>query len=139
MPTRGVNLVMLRMVTIAAAICVAGCAVRTTPVTWRLSERRLIPPGIVADAPPTQKFTATAAPGKVSCSGDAAPVVLRKQHQRLRATVNADALAQQPPGWLSHWAFALETQGCLSQGGAASLAKDVSETVSLAPSPKRSI
>ena len=124
---------MLRIVAIAAGICVAGCAVRSGPATWRLSEKRLIPPGIRANAPPTRKFIAAAEPGKRSCSDDTAPVLLRKQHQRLHATVNAEALARQAPGWLNHWAFTLETQGCLSPGGAASLAKEVSETVPLEP------
>ena len=125
---------MVRTGAAAAALFLAGCAVRTTvPVTWRLTSLRLIPPYVAADAPANQTFVADVGAGERPCTADLAPIALRKQKQRLRGAVQGDELAREPSGWLSRWAFALEAEKCVTPGGAASLARQVSETVALEP------
>ena len=110
-------------------MCAAGCAVRPAPRVWRLTERQLIPPGLI----PRGVTRAIFAPGsgKLRCVDTSGPVEFRKR--RLKLKVSSEALARQASGWLGRWAFEVEQLGCVAKGFGFPLAREISESVALAP------
>jgi hypothetical protein len=117
------------------ALCV-GCALRE-PQTWRLVPQDrgevLVPPGIAAAVSQTT-FMAAVPSWRALCAPAGNAVLIQKRGQRLRVTVQRQALLAQPPGWLAEWSASAEAQGCLTPGAGLELPMRILDSVPLDPS-----
>jgi hypothetical protein len=96
--------------------------------------RVLIPPGVAKADLDHRVFTADIAPGPGSCAPAGEAIKVAPRGRGLRVTVQRDALAKRPQGWLGDWAAQAEAQGCVAPGEGLSLATRVLESVPLDPS-----
>jgi hypothetical protein len=116
-----------------ALLCSVGCTVRK-PATYRLVPRGnfpvLIPPGLGSPDQGRRAFVTDAAAGKGPCPATGI-VAIHSRKARRRVSVDVQALAQQPPGWLSRWSAELESQGCVADGEGAKLAREIVESLPL--------
>jgi hypothetical protein len=112
-----------------------ACAVRQ-PQTYRLAPQAsahiLIPPGIASLGAAHGAFTVKPTKGSSCASGN--PISLDQHGNKLRISVDRDALLGQPAGWLRQWTAELEAAGCLPQGTSMGFAARIFESVPLDPS-----
>ena len=120
----------------AVLIFASGCA-RPIAQTYRLTPngtaRILVPPGVATSETARAAFALPAAKTR-TCTPAPGAIAGEKHGTKLRLTVDRDALAQQPSGWLRQWTAELESQGCIPPGAAAGLAARILESVPLDPS-----
>ena len=114
----------------------AGCAARG-PGTYRLVEQGkssvLIPPGVAKPDLSRRVFTADGAAGRDRCPAEKGAVEPRTRGRNVRLTVNRDALAKQPPGWLAQWTASAESRDCVAAGQGLGLGTRIVESVPLDP------
>jgi hypothetical protein len=118
----------------AVWLAACGCAARTGPAAYRLlaqdDQRILVPPG-VKDAHVTQRTFDfhTSADARDCGGGEGGLKLQQRRRDRLRLTVDRDALEQQPAGWLTQWTTALEDRGCLAPGDGFPLATRIAQAL----------
>lgn len=125
----------LRAAVFVLLAAAAGCVHR--PSTYRLlAEPKpvLIPPGVANPDLARRTFVANIPPGPGPCALDGtAAVQLRLRKEKIRVTVNRDALLTEPPGWLADWGIRAEAQGCTASGSGQEMANRIAESVPLDP------
>ncbi len=112
-----------------------GCATHR-PVAYHLVTRAvgpplLVPPGVAKPDLARRTFAFRAGLARGTCPSAAGAVELRERGKRIVVTVERDALAKQPAGWLSAWTADLEARGCLMAGDGMKLAERIAESVPL--------
>jgi hypothetical protein len=114
-----------------AMLLLGGCAVkRPMPPTWRITSRVLMPPGVAVEAALPRTIAVSAPGARGPCASNEAIAIVRKG-SRVRATLNADALSRQAPGWLARWTADAEAKGCLPPSTGLPFAARVLEAVPL--------
>ena len=122
------------------ALLLAGCASKpqasklppspAAPQTWRLTTKVLVPPGVADPGLALRTAKLDVPLGRGKCAS-AAPVLLERSGNSLRATITVADLAAEPFGWLRLWATDREAEGCIAAGQAVLLAQAVAESVPL--------
>ncbi len=121
----------LACVSVAGAlIAAAGCAARP-PQTYRLVRDVLVPPGVAKPGVSRRVFTVDIPLGRRSCTDGQVAIDIRRRGHNARVTVNREALVGHPPGWLTQWAAALESEDCIAPGAGLTLARRISESLPL--------
>ncbi len=103
----------------------SGCAPRLAASSWRLANNVLTPPGVSGPSV-TNGTVKTPAGVKGICPQD-----VRLRRGGVVVKVSRSRLNSHPPGWLSTWTDDLEAQGCIAQGAAFRLARDIVESLPL--------
>lgn len=120
----------------ACLLLASGCA-KPIAQTYRLTPngtaRILVPPGVATPETAGATFSLPA-PKARPCTSANGAIAVEKHGAKLRLSIDRDALAQQPPGWLRQWTAEIESQSCIPHGTAGDLADRILQSVPLDPS-----
>lgn len=116
----------------------AACAIHNRRMdTYRLvsgaTSPVLIPPGVRSPSISRRTFLTDVPAGNGTCPQNATGIKVRQKNGRIRVTVEREALADRPDGWLNKRAAQLEAERCIAQGTAWRLANDIVNAVALRP------
>ena len=132
---------MKQLAALLVFVTATGCATHRAGLhSYRLlgtgSNQLLVPPGVAKPEMSQRSFDADVPGGHGTCPSSSGGIDIRSRKQRIRVTVTQEALRNRPAGWLTEWAAALESQGCIAPGAGRRLAEEIAEALPLDPSQK---
>jgi hypothetical protein len=115
-----------------------ACAIRNHRTdTYRLVSGTagliLVPPGVRSPNISRRTVLTDVPAGGGTCPQGSTGIKVRQNDKRIRVTVEREALANRPAGWLKKQVAELEAQRCIAQGSAWRLAEDIANAVALGP------
>ncbi len=116
----------LLLAVILTILSTAGCMHILPAASWRLSANNVLTPPGVSGPGVMQRIVQTDARRHGTC-----PSSVRASNKHVKIAVTREGLSKQAPGWLTSWAEDLEAEGCIADGEALPLARQIAQSVPL--------